>query len=103
MFRIPNFHHSAGTLLLAVIAHASSMGVSQADDGASPPKIPGSHAIGLQNELTFSFDDETKEFNTSSAKIEPALTLFQTDQLSINARLPLETAQVPAVEREDRG
>ena len=98
----PYFHQIAGALLSVIIVHARGMGVSQAGDGTSSPKISGNIAFEFQNDLAFSSDDEAEEFNNLFTKIEPGLTLTLTDQLSVNAGVVLEQVQAPAVSGDDR-
>lgn len=102
MIRIPYFHQIAGALLSVIIVHAMGMGESRADDDMFSSKISGSLLIEVQNDLAFSSDDASEEFNNLFTKIELGLTLTLIKGLSVNAGLVLEQVQNPAVAGDDR-
>ena len=104
MFSIRYIHPSARIRLLALSAFAAVLAAvpARAGEGAFSPKISGSVAFELQNDLAFSSDDPAEEFNSLSPKIEPGLTLSLTDTLSVNAGLVLQAVQAPPVAGDDR-
>jgi hypothetical protein len=100
MRRIPTLQPLSLALIFGLTAFSPSPG--NAGDGAISPKLSGTIAFEVQNDLAFSSDDTSEEFNNLFMKIESALTLALTDAVSINTGLVLEQVQEPPIKGEDR-
>ena len=100
MRRIPTLQSLSLALIFGLTAFSPSPG--NAGDGAISPKLSGTIAFEVQNDLAFSSDDTSEEFNNLFMKIESALTLALTDAVSINTGLVLEQVQEPPIKGEDR-
>lgn len=99
---IPLFRPLVGGPLLCLAIFVTNGLLARAEGGGFSPKISGSLSFEIQNDLAYSSDERSEEFNGLSATIEPAFTLTLTDQLSVNAGLVLQTVQEPAISGDDR-
>ena len=97
----PYIRPGAGVVLFCLALITVPL-TAHAGDTVFKPGITGSVAFEFHNDLVFSSDDATAEFNTLFTKIVPDVTVTLTDQLSINAGLVFQPVQDPVVSGDDR-
>jgi hypothetical protein len=102
MLRFITLIPSTLAFIFGFVIQLSTPGGARAEDNVFIPKISGSVAFEFQNDLAFSSDDPTEEFNNAFIKIEPGIALTFTREVSINAGLVLEQVQAPAADGSDR-
>jgi hypothetical protein len=102
MIRLSTRHSKSVYLAFGIAALLASTASLHAETEQTTPSISGAVAFEFQNDLAFSSDDPTEEFNNAFLKIEPGLTLALTKEFSVNAGIVLEQVQEPPVKGDDR-
>lgn len=87
---------------MVFMAAAMLAPAAAADEKPAYPAVSGAVAIEVHNDWATDSEDPTAEFNTLFTKIEPALSVAVTKELSVNLQLTFEPVQAPAIGGEDQ-